>query len=279
MMDEKYIMISEKPLIKLRHVFFECKEEQYKHRIIVMIPGWLGNIEGILPLIEHFQKFASVISYDPRGHGKSSKPHKRGLYRPSIISKEFAKIIEHYKLKESEFYVWGSCAGIEIGYLYLIEKLGPKPKAFLAASPDYKNNTKWWFNPLKILPYPLFWLFYKLFFFFLNVYLKFKNPSEQRTLQKSKARIMNMDLYPLFRFLFEFIHDYDIRGREEKLDVPQIILYAQGDWFTKPENSMKLVQYHPDSELVNMGDVHRVYAGREEEVAQHVKKFIDKLEL
>ncbi len=277
-MEEKYITISEKPFIKLRHAFFECNEERYKNRVIVMIPGWLGNIEGILPLIEQLQKFANVISYDPRGHGKSSKPHKRGIYGPMIITEDFAKIIDHYELKESEFYVWGSCAGIEIGYLYYLEKLGPKPKAFLAASPDYKNNTKWWFNILKILPYPLLWLAFKTIFFILNVYLRIHNPSEQRNLKKSKGRIANMDLYPLFRFLFEFIHDYDIRGREEELDIPQIILYAEGDWFTKPENSMKLAQYHPDSEFVNMGDVHRVYAGNEDEVAKFVEKFIEKIE-
>ncbi len=277
-MHDNFIVVSEKPLIRIHHAFFPCKNEKYKDRIILIILGWLGNFEGIMPLVQQFQQFASIIVYEPRGHGKSNGPRKRGIYKPKFIIEELAKIIKHYDLKDSQFYLWGSCSGINIGYLYFLEKLGPKPIAFLAASPSAKNDTKWWFMLLRFLPWPLLWLAYKIIFFFLMLYLRIKSPNEMKNLKYSKDKFTKNDLYPLFRFLFEFFFGYDIRGREKELDVPQIIFYGEGDWFIKAEKSMKFVHYHPKSEIVNMGDVHRVYAGKEAKITKYVEDFVNKIE-
>jgi len=49
------------------------------------------------------------------------------------------------------------------------------------------------------------------------------------------------------------------------------------DWFSKPEDSIKLAQFHPKSKTINFSDVHRFVTGNEEEIAKYSKEFIESI--
>lgn len=276
-MDYEYLQTSEKPPIKLRHKFFPTKNKENNNRKLVMIPGFLDNIDNRMPLVSAFQEISNIIMYEPRGYGKSSAPRKRGKYKVKYYVEDFEKLIEHYGLKDKEYYVWGSCVGSAIIYQYYLDSDGPKPAAIIAASPDAKFKTQWWFEIVNILPYPLVWLVYKIVIFVLRRYLKRKNPSDVKNIDYSVDRFNKLDLYVQMRILIELIHRYDIRGRESELDVPMLILSPKKDWFVDPENSKRMAQYHPKSKYVGLGDAHRMIVDTEKEIAELTNDFIKQL--
>ncbi|MFW9853019.1 MAG: alpha/beta fold hydrolase, partial [Candidatus Thorarchaeota archaeon] len=231
-MEEKYITVSEKPLINLRHCFFPTSKEEYKDRITVLIPGWLSDIDRRMPLVQAFQKISNIIMFEPRGFGKSSGPRKRGLYKPSCYADDLSAIVEYYQLKEDEYFIWGSCVGAEIAYQYCIKNKGPKPKAILAVSTASKHGTFWWFSLVNYLPYPIMWIAYKIYKIFFKIYLKKQSPEDTKNFDYSMKRFYELDFYIQVRILLEFIHRFDIRGEEEKIGVPQLIMYAENDWFS-----------------------------------------------
>ncbi|MHA1198432.1 MAG: alpha/beta fold hydrolase [Candidatus Heimdallarchaeaceae archaeon] len=276
-MEYDFLQTSVKPIIKLRHKFFKVENQEHNDRILVMIPGFLDNIDSRMPLVEAFQQISNVIMYEPRGYGESSAPRRRRKYKVKHFVEDFAKLVAHYKLKDGEYYVWGSCVGSAIAYQYYLDNDGPKPSAIIAASPDAKFKTQWWFDIVNILPYPLVWLVYKLVKFVLKRYLGKKNPSDVKNIDYSVDRFNKLDLYVQMRILVELIHRYDIRGRENELDIPILVLSPKKDWFVEPENSKKMAEYHLKSKFICLGDAHRMIVDTEEAIAQFTTEFISSL--
>jgi len=273
-MADNYLLVSSKPYVQLRHRYLPALNQENGDKTILVIPGWLDNIDARIPLLQSFQKISNVIMYEPIGFGKSSAPKRRGQYKVNNMVDELAKIISHYKLEGKEFYLWGSCVGAAIGYQYYIDKKGSKPRAFLVASPESKFKTQWWFNLLNLLPYPLLWFYYKVVIFILKAYLKRKSPDEVKNLEYSLGRFNETSLFVQMRILVELIHRFDIRGRENELDIPQLILIAEKDWFTDPQNSRKLANFHPKSEVVSFGDAHRIIVDNEDNIVKNIERFI-----
>ncbi len=273
-MDDNYLLVSNKPYVQLRHRYLPGPNQENGDKTIIVIPGWLDTIDARLPLLQSFQKIFNVIMYEPKGYGKSSAPKKRGQYNVNKMAEELAKIISHYKLEGKEFFLWGSCAGAAIAYQYYVDKKGPNPRALLVASPESKFKTKWWFNVLNLFPYPLLWFCYKIIMFILKAYIKRKSPDDIKNIAYSLRRFNETNLFAQLRILIEFVHRFDIRGREEELDIPQLILIADKDWFTDPENSRKLANFHQKSEVVSFGDVHRFIVGNEDTIVENIERFI-----
>lgn len=276
-MEENFITVSEKPLIVLRHCYFPTTNEEYKNKTTIMIPGWLSNIDRRIPLVRAFQEISNVIMFEPRGFGKSSGPRKRGLYKPNFYSDDLSAIIKHYQLKEDNFFIWGSCIGAEIAYQYCIENKGPKPKAILAVSTAAKHGTFWWFSLANYLPYPIIWIAYKIYKIAFKIYLKRQSPEDTKNFDYSMQRFYELDFYVQIRILLEFIHRFDIRGEEEKIGVPQLIMYAENDWFSKPEDSEKLSQFHSKSKLIKYSEAHRFIDGNEEDIVNNIEQYIQTL--
>jgi pimeloyl-ACP methyl ester carboxylesterase len=274
-MKEDFLLVSKKPVIILRHAFFPSHDENYRDRILLIIPGWLSNIDRRIPLVEAYRKISSVIMFEPRGYGKSSGPRKRNIYKVNNFVDDLSAIIEHYKLKENQYYIFGSCVGAEIAYQYCIDKRGPRPKAIIASSTTAKNRTWWWFSLMRYVPFPIIWIIYKIVSAYFKIYMRKKNPEEEKNLDYSYKRFEDTDLYVQLKILVDLIHRYDIRGKEEEIGVPQLILYAEKDWFSKPEDALKLAQFHPDSKTISFADIHRFVTGNEEKIAEYSRKFIE----
>ena len=273
-MEFEFLQVSEKPLINIRHRYFETTNPDYKTRTILMIPGFLDNIDNRMPLVKAFQEISNVIMYEPRGYGYSSAPRKRRRYKVKYYVEDLAKIINYYDLKDSNFYIWGSCVGSAIAYQHFIDHDKPHPRAIIAASPDAKFKTQWWFDVVNLLPYPLIWVAYKLVMFFLRRTLKKKNPDDVKNVDYSIDRFNKLDLYVQMRILVELVHRYDIRGRETELTLPCLVLTPKKDWFVDPENSKRMASYHPKSKYILLGEAHRMIVDTEETIKNHVDEFI-----
>ncbi len=276
-MEEKYLTVSEKPLIVLRHSFFPTTNEEYKNRTILLIPGWLSSIDRRLPLVKAFQEISNVIMFEPRGFGKSSGPRKRGLYKPICYADDLSEIVKHYQLKEDEYFIWGSCVGAEIAYQYCIDNKGPKPKAILAVSTASKHYTFRWFSIVNYLPYPILWAAYKIYKIIFKMYLNKQSPEDIKNFDYSMERFYELDFYVQARIILEFIHKYDIRGKEDGIGVPQLIFYADKDWFSKPKESENLAQFHPKSKLVKYSKAHRFIDGNEDDIVNHINQYLQAL--
>ncbi len=277
----KFLDVSEQPPIQLRHAYFPTtsEKEENKNRTIVMVPGWLDRIEKRTDLIEEFRKYSNVIFCEPRGFGESSAPHKHNIYTVKHLTDDLSKMIEQYHLKDKEFYMWGSCLGSAMAFIYCIDKKGPLPRAIIASGPVSKFKTPWWFNLVKGLPFFIIKIIEKIAIAGLKLYLRFKRPEETQNVDYAIKRFDESDLYVQIRILLEFIHKYDIRGQEEKLkDIPIKVFSAKADWFTEPEQSEIFARLNLLSELtILMGD-HRIVRDRYQQVAQETKNFLIKIE-
>jgi len=277
-MEEGYIEVSKKPFIHLRHRYFPTLNKVYTNRTIIMIIGFLDNIDNRMPLVQSFRKIANIIIYDPRGYGKSSTPHKRRIYGVKEFTEDFTKLIKHYNIENGKFFIWGSCVGAAIAFQYYLSNTESKPKAIIAASPDSKFKTQWWFEIVNLLPFPLVWITYKIVMFVLKRYLKRRNPSDVKNVDYSIERFSQTDLYVQMRILIELIHRFDVRGREQEIDLPVLVITPEKDWFVDPANSEKFSKYNPKSNWIKLGDAHRLIVDTEETIANYIDEFIVSLE-
>jgi pimeloyl-ACP methyl ester carboxylesterase len=276
-MDEKYLVVSEEPFIQLRHIFFTSLERKYENRTIIMIIGWLDYIERKRYLIESFRKIANIIIYEPRGFGKSTTIEKKGLYGIEECTKDFAKLINHYRLEDRNFYIWASSFGCSIALNYSVENIGPQPEAFFLVSPEAKTQSRWWFHIVKHFPRFLYPPTVKVILFFLNFFIRRKNPKDVQRVSDAVEEFKRTGFYCQIRVFFECLDRFDIRGSEEKIGAPMLVFIAKKDWFSDPENSIKLSKIHPNSEVICLGDSHRNIVEHKDELTKYIHEYIEGL--
>ncbi len=277
-MDEKYLAVSEDPIIEIRHAFFDSSNNKYRDRTIVMVIGWLSSIEERMPLINSFRSIGNIIIYEPRGFGKSSAPQKKGFYGIEDSTLDFAKIIELYSLQDRDFYVWGSSYGSAIALQYSVMNTGPRPIAYILASPESSCQTRWWIQMMQYFPRFFYSILARIVLFYINLTTRRKNPDDVQDISKTLKDFKERSIYVQTRIYFECLAKYNIEGLEHKIDTPLLIFIAKKDWFSKPENSKKLANYNPDSKVITVGDSHRSIVENSESLSEHINEYITKLE-
>ena len=273
-----YSITNEDPEFKVRLAKFSSLDEQYSNRSIIIIPGWLNGIDSVTPLAKEIQKFGNAIIYEPRGFGKSITPHKKGYFNPDEYNKELARVIQELGLKDKEFTIFGSCSGGSQAFYYQLEGNGPKPKELVIISPQEFYSTPFWLPALGLLPTFLLTLAQKMIIVFYRFYMKIRRTGESANVTWAAERLKKNDDWCLRRYVLEFIINYDIRGRQEAIEIPIQMFVAEKDYFVDPEKSKKFL-HHPDSESISMKTkMHRVHVGNEEEIAKHLNVFLSKFE-
>ena len=277
-MKEEYIIVSEEPLITLRHAFFETSNKKYSSRNIVMILGWLSSIEERMPLIESFRNIGNIIIYEPRGFGKSSAPEKKGFYGIDQCTSDFARIIKLYQLQDRDFYVWGSSYGSAIALQYSVKNLGPKPRAFLLASLESSCQTRWWIQLMQYFPKFFYSFLSRFVLFYINFSTRKKNPDDVQDISATLKDFKERGIYIQIRIYFECLTKYNIEDLEHKIDTPLLIFIAQKDWFSKPEKSRKLAEFNPYSKVITVGESHRNIVENPGILTEHIKEYILQIE-
>ena len=112
-MQEKTLIVSEKPFIKIGNSFLETYSKKEHSLTSIFIPAWLDTPKERKPIIESLREVTNVITYEPRGFGDSSRPKVRGIYGLDDLLDELSKLIQHYNLKNEESILWGKNQNIQ----------------------------------------------------------------------------------------------------------------------------------------------------------------------
>ena len=273
----QFITIKKDPHIRVRIAWEKAKEDRYSDRTIVIIPGWLSGIDLFLPLAECLSHHSNVLVYEPRGFGYPFAPHKKGLFTIKAYNEEIAAVLQSQGIKDKEFIILGSCSGGSMAFSYLLDGVGPKPYALAVISPQEKYNTPFWFPILGLMPPVVENMVQNIIIGLLNLYLKFKKPEETKNVRHAANQLKHNDTWSQRRFLFEFIHPYDIRNRITDINLPLIMIIGEDDWFANPESS-NLFLHHPSSGVIKLHTTsHRLQVGNEEEIALRLEQQLKKL--
>ncbi|MHA1198436.1 MAG: alpha/beta fold hydrolase [Candidatus Heimdallarchaeaceae archaeon] len=275
----EHVITKDDPEVQIRVGIFES--QNYKDNVlpIIIVPGWLSAIDNFTPMAEALQKYRTAIIYEPRGFGESLTPHKKGLFSPDEYNKELGRVIEHFKLNNKEFLILGSCSGASQVYSYFLDGEGPKPAALASFNSQERYKMPFFIPILGVIPTFIMKFVQKMIIVIYRFILKLKRTGESPNVTWAANRLKLNDDWSLRRHVIEFTHKYNIVGRQNEIDVPLITFTAEKDHFVNPEISKKFL-VHKDSELVTLKTVlHRVHEGREQEIANHIQKFIEKLKL
>lgn len=92
--------------------FFECDGLQIHYESfgagppIVLVPGWGANTETnwVGPgWIDALKGSRMVVSLEPRGHGKSDKPHVPAAYSYAAMSRDVIALMEHLNIDRADY--------------------------------------------------------------------------------------------------------------------------------------------------------------------------------
>ncbi|MCG3259083.1 MAG: alpha/beta hydrolase [Candidatus Heimdallarchaeota archaeon] len=273
----EYIQIKDDPKIEVRVAKFYTKNEKYKSRHIIVIPGWLNTIDEFNKMAINLSNYGNIYIYEPRGYGKSKTPHKKGIFTPDAYNKELGTIIKALKLNEKEFILFGSCSGASQVFNYYINENGLKPDLIAAISPQEKYKTPFWLPALGLLPSFIMSFFQKMIIFFLNLMLKFKKPEETQNVRWAAKQLKENDAWCLRRYVFEFVINYSVQGRLNEIEIPMLMFVGEEDYFVDPETSKKFLN-NENSKIVELKtDFHRIHMGNEEIMAEEFNDFLQEL--
>ncbi len=277
MTEIEYIQTKDDPKIEVRVAKFYTKNEKYKSRHIIIIPGWLSTIDEFNKLAINLSNYGNIYFYEPRGFGKSKTPHKKGFFTPDAYNEELGNIIKSLKLNEKEFILFGSCSGASQVFNYYINSDGLKPDLIAAISPQDKYKTPFWLPALGRLPSFIMGFFQKMIIFFLNLMLKFKKPEETQNVRWAAKQLKENDAWCLRRFVFEFVINYSVQGRLNEIEIPMLMFVGEDDYFVDPETSKKFLN-NENSKIVEFkANFHRIQMGNEEIMAKKFNEFLQEL--
>ena len=277
MTEIEYIQTKDDPKIEVRVAKFYTKNEKYKSRHIIIIPGWLSTIDEFNKLAINLSNYGNIYFYEPRGFGKSKTPHKKGFFTPDEYNEELGNIIKSLKLNEKEFILFGSCSGASQVFNYYINSDGLKPDLIAAISPQEKYKTPFWLPVLGWLPSFIMGFFQKMIIFFLNLMLKFKKPEETQNVRWAAKQLKENDAWCLRRFVFEFVINYSVQGRLNEIEIPMLMFVGEEDYFVDPESSKKFLN-NENSKIVEFkANFHRIQMGNEEIIAKKFNEFLQEL--
>ena len=243
---------------------------------VLVIPGWLGDMERFVDLGEALTGIGPVTIYEPHGFGGSRGPHQRGLYDARSYVTEIGTLLRAIGYRDREFVILGSSTGGSLALSYLVDGRGPKPLALALLSPQLSFRIPAWFQVLDRLPSTLARLAQGLILILLRLYLGISGSPDVRSIDYAVRQLRSSDDWALRRFLFEFMRPCALESRVGEVDVPVIAFAAEKDWFAShPAPELLRV---PGSRLEIVGsDAHRFQEGREQEVAERLRRALAEL--
>jgi pimeloyl-ACP methyl ester carboxylesterase len=273
----EFVNISEKPNFQVRIAKFSCLNEKYSHRHLILIPGWLSAIDNFTNMAKALQHYSHVILYEPRGFGKSITAHKKGHFSPDDYNSELSLLIKHLNLKDKDFIILGSCSGGSQVFYYMIEGDGPKPHTLIVFSPQEYYGTPFWLPVLGWIPTFIMNFVQKMIIVLYRLYLRIRGTGESANVTWAAERLKKNDDWSLRRFVIEFIHIYDIRGRQNEIMIPIQMFVSEKDHFVGPEKAEKFLVLKNSEVNKVKTKLHRVHEGKEDEIAKKINNFLEKL--
>ena len=274
-MEIKFIQLKSDPDIKLRIAQFPTKDKTNSGKTIVVIPGYFGAIEERKALAKKLSEKYNTIVLEPRGYGKSSKKHKRGIYTVPHFAEEMREVFQHLNLKDNKFVVFGSSLAVSALHQYsaYLEGEKPEPAALFITSPAPKYRES---GILKIMAWMPNWLIafiQKLLF----IYMHFTRGKEERkNLVYAKRRFKELDPWVQRRIAVEAIGKVDFRDGEKDMKIPLCIFIAEKDDFTDPEDAKKYMNHEKSEINIIETSAHKFIEGNENVLTKHIFRYLSK---
>ena len=117
---------------------------------IILIPGWMMSTEVFEHQLAHFEESTNyqVITFDPRGQGKSSKPVEGHTYRQH--ARDLAKFIEKLALKNVILAGWSYGVTEQLSYINQFGADNLKALIMIDTGPNISGATRdewvWYLN-------------------------------------------------------------------------------------------------------------------------------------
>ena len=205
--------------IYIKYVRLQTENEEGKDKTVVIIPGFFGTIEERYPLAQAFLKYYNVILYEPRGYGKSSELHVKGIYDIASYANEMREIFQELNLQSQKFTIFGSSLAVAMIHQYsaFLEGEKPEPAALLLASPSPKYREAGIFKRIEWFPDWLFSLFQKIVFLWLKIT---RNKKERKDVKYAEKRFYDNDPWVQRRIAIESLGVVDFRGHEGTIPYP-----------------------------------------------------------
>ncbi len=271
----EYVKVKEKPEFQVRIAKFPCINEKYSHRNIILIPGWLSAIDNFTNIAKALQYYSNVTLYEPRGFGKTITTHKKGYFNPNDYNIELSILIKHLNFEDKDFIILGSCSGGSQSFQYCLDGEGPKPHTLIVFSPQEHYGTPFWLPVLGWIPTFIMTFVQKMIIALYRFYLKIRGTGDSANVTWAAERLKKNDDWSLRRFVVEFIHPFDIRGRQSEIDIPIQMFVSEKDHFIGPEKAQKFLVLKESEVNQIKTQMHRVHEGKEEEIAKRINVFLE----
>ena len=260
----------------LRYCYLPTNNPEGKDKTIVIIPGYLSDIEERYPLAQNLSKYYNAVIYEPRGYGKSSAPHIKGIYNIPAYAREMRAVFRALGLQDKKFAIFGSCLATAPMHYYAsyLEENTPYPAAMIMASPAPKYREAGIFNYVGWLPNWILAGFEK----FVLTYLYYTRKKEERkNINYARRRFSELDGWSQRRIAIETICKVNLVDKQSDIPLPLLILASTNDDFVDITETAKYLKRNPLSEQKFFEhDSHKFIEGREPEIAEAIHSFLSR---
>lgn len=238
-------------------------------RDMILIHGIFASKEIMNPLFEYYKESYHVISYDVRGHGKSDKPEKFDL---DDYADDLKGIIEELNLEKpiAIGLSMGSYIALKTAEKYptilsRIVLLGTRGQGKISlmqkAAEENNGNDNIDLKEMGRL-------------ISRRVYAPDTTPEDVANFYKgnrSEVELTNDER----KNIYASLSHYDMVSDADKVQIPVLILVGEHDGINPPEESIKVNEMLPTSELeIIEGAGHIAYLERKTEVIDLIDSFI-----
>lgn len=252
-----------------------------KGKNLVYIHGYLGSSWLYEDLVEYFSKYFRVIAIDHLGHGKSDKPESVSYELEDLtnyLEQTLSKIIGDEKIILHGHSMGGMIAQIYAttpNYAKRLSALILMSSAPILQNPgliQYIEDIR--AGKMKIIDHEVVsTIFINLCF---NRRYKRKNPN---LIEDFINKTLENEEFVGFRTMNSIVNNYNVEDKIQTINVPTLILTGDKDIFILPQESEKMHQKIPNSQLSvfspNIG--HMVNYEAKDDYIKVMEDFLEKL--
>lgn len=258
--------------VTLRVYKIPKQKKQSKINIIV-IPGLCSHFLGWIDLDHQLSQIGDVYHIESREKSSSKHTKRKIDYSMETLAKDINKVVEHYKLHEDGFYMFGDSFGAEMA-AYALKFDLYQPKGLILISPSRTFEFSGWMKVLfSVAPSFLYYPLLPFLKFILKHYrTDMKNDAgtyylNKRNLETGKPRRMKWCAMSLFSYHSDL--DYSI------IKIPTYIIAASTDKMHSYQESVEIAAEIPHAIFEDVENYHITHSRT---VAKKVRDFILDLE-
>lgn len=245
---------------------------------LVFIHGVSGSSSAWVPYEQKFKDTYNIVSFDLRGHGKSTKPTKYESYKIELFADDLEELLQHLNIKK--FILVSHSFGSLIALAFL-DKYQEMVKGVILLSPQYKVDNMlsakiikpFIYGIVRLLPIPKS----KAAGNHID-YSKYLNSGDWNIL-RMYADIKNTSL-TTYLYCSKQTYLFDGQKILEKIKIPTLIIHGENDTVFPVRYAKEINGMIKDSEIVIIENTdHILVLNNFKEVSTLIEGFIKKINI